>query len=166
MSDTRFPEKAISIAPLKESYIQDVCYLLEKCYTWLAEEEGFSEPAKNFLIKVRGSKATIRRESQTQKYFIALKEDHIVGIVSIRNNEVTKLYVDPLFHKTGIGRKLFEKAETEITQDGYDEMKLVTLGSSAIPFYTAMGMMVQDRKQSRVEELSGIVGTVMIKQIA
>ena len=151
---------------MQESDIPEVSALLDRCYTWLADIEDFSDQTLTYLTEVRGSAETIRKESQDQQYVVACRKVRIVGMMSIKNNEITKLYVDPLYHGKGIGTRLFLEAEQEIAQQGYNEIKLVALGNSPLHFYQSKGMIIKGKKISRVKELEGIVGTIMMKKIS
>ncbi|MEZ5360409.1 MAG: GNAT family N-acetyltransferase [Candidatus Zixiibacteriota bacterium] len=125
---------------------QAVSDLLCDCYRWMGEREGFSQANIDFLVTKRGSVETIERESAEQSYFVAQDGDIIVGMVSVLNNEITKLYVSPARHREGIGRMLFEYAERLIREAGYDSISLGALGQAPVPFYKSMGMKITATK--------------------
>ncbi len=146
---------------MKEDEIENVSHLLCTCYIWLANVEKYDQSELNFLLIKRGSTETIRRESAVEKYYIATADDVIVGMVSIRDNNITKLYVHPEHHGKGIGKELFETAKDEISNAGFKELNAVAIGESAEPFYEKMGMHIIDRKKSRASGFENRVGIIM-----
>ncbi len=139
---------------MKEEDIPEVSRLLCSCYKWLGDKEGFSPQLVQFLVNQRGSIDTVGRESETEMYFVACEDAEIAGMVSVKNNEITKLYVDPRRHRRGIGRLLFEKAEELIENNGYSTIILGVLGKSPVAFYEAMGMKVSGRRSRGMQEES------------
>ncbi len=144
----------IYVRTMTHQDIPGVSELLCLCYRWLGEKEGLTSQNIEFLVKCRGSIDTVRRESATEIYLVACVEAEITGMVSVKNNEITKLYVDPRWHRKGIGRILFEKAEEMIEKNGYDQIVLGAIGSSPLPFYESMGMKISGRKPCRMEQNS------------
>ena len=157
-------EQEIRIRDMTEADQTTVSEILCVCYHWLGEEEGLTAEQVEWLIANRGSIETVRTESRSQRYMIACRGSTIVGMVAIDSNEITKLYVDPQYHRQGIGRALFETAENIICNTGFDE---VTCGSteSAVPFYEAMGMSVVRRKPCGAEVFAGRQIPLMAKPL-
>jgi ribosomal protein S18 acetylase RimI-like enzyme len=141
----------ILIRTMTDKDIPAVSELLCTCYKWLADVEGFPKEFADYLLINRGSVKTIKRESENQRYLVACHGADIVGIVSIKNDEITKLYVDPNRHRQGIGKALFNAAEKYITKDGFKQIILGVLGNSPVPFYKSMGMLINGRKKSRLD---------------
>ena len=132
----------ITIRPMQKDDIPTVSRLLCDCYKWLGQTDGFGAEYVEFLVTKRGSIETVERESTVENYLVACIDDEIVGMVSIKGETITKLYVDPKRHRQGIGELLFEVAEEIIAREGHQKLTLGTLGESPVPFYTAMGMTV------------------------
>ena len=108
---------------MKNEDIPEVSNLLCNCYRWLGNTENLTLEFIDFLTKQRGSIETVIRESETETYLVAVCNDSdIAGMVSVNNNEITKLYVDPKRHRQGVGQFLFKKAEEIITQNGYTKI--------------------------------------------
>jgi ribosomal protein S18 acetylase RimI-like enzyme len=131
-----------TIRPISKDDIPAVSRLLCDCYRWLGQTDGFGAEYVEFLVTQRGSIETIERESAVENYLVACVDDEIVGMVSIKSETITKLYVDPKWHRQGIGVFLFEVAEEIIAREGHQKLTLGTLGESPVPFYMAMGMTV------------------------
>jgi ribosomal protein S18 acetylase RimI-like enzyme len=138
----------ITIRKMTEAEIPIVSKLLERCYAWLGEIERFPLAFSNFLISERASVETIEREFKNQLYLVAKTRGSIVGMVAIRDNEITRLYVSPENHRQGVGKDLFNAAEQIIAESGFDRLSLVAIGESPVPFYRAMGMSVVKRAKS------------------
>jgi ribosomal protein S18 acetylase RimI-like enzyme len=138
----------VQVRCMRESEVAEVSELLCRCYAWLGDHEGLTPAQIAFLKSVRGSEATVRRESQGETYLVAQDEARIVGLVAISGSRITKLYVHPARHGRGVGRTLYEAAESSIRLGGHKE---VVLGAfpSAVPFYESMGLRVVGRKNPR-----------------
>ena len=156
----------ISIDTMREEEIPHISELLKVCYQWLGRVEDFPREFVEFLVLIRGSVETIRRESGTQKYLVAKLENEIVGMASTENDKITKLYVLPEYHYKGIGRRLFETAEKLIVETGFNKISLVALGQSPILFYRAMGMSVVEERKSSLPSYIGETITLMEKTIS
>ncbi|MBN1348844.1 GNAT family N-acetyltransferase [candidate division KSB1 bacterium] len=150
------------IRKMRSEDIPHVSELLCDCYRWLAEKEGYTESQLRWLLTDRGSIPTVERESKTQFYLIAHQAESITGMVAIRANEITKLYVAPEHHREGIGEMLFIAAEQEIRTNGYHEMHLGAT-DTAIPFYQKMGMTLTGRVPYRVDIFPGRRVAIMTK---
>ena len=145
--------------------IPRVSDLLCSCYRWLGKEEHLTPRNIQFLVKQRGSSDTVKRESATETYCVACNDTEIAGMVSVKNNEITKLYVHPMWHRKGFGRLLFEKAEEIIAGNGHTKVILGTIGESPVPFYKSMGMTISGRKTCKMEQESGREVILMEKAI-
>ncbi len=155
----------ITISKMTDDEIPIVSKLLCSCYNWLGEIERFPEEFTDFLITERGSVETVKRESQSQIYLVARIGETIAGMVAVRNDEITKLYVAPEHHRKGIGRELFKIAEKLIIEGGYNKVVLGAVASSPIPFYESMGMSIDERKKSRLECFRGGEIILMSKKL-
>jgi len=142
--------KTVQIQEMTEDDHHRVSEILCSCYGWLAEREGFTGEQLQFLLSERGSVETVRQESKSQTYLVAFNDRTLVGVVAVKGNEITRLYVEPEYHHQGIGRMLLEEAENVIRRIGLEE---VTFGAreTAVPFYEAMGMTVVGHKAHRAQ---------------
>jgi len=138
-------ESDVSIEPLHERDIAEVCSLLGACFGWLAEQEGFTDREREFLTGERSSEQTVREESRRLPHWVARRDGVIAGVVAVRENRITRLYVHPQFHRQGVGRVLYEQAERAIREAGFTEVTVGALVESAAAFYRSMGMIETGR---------------------
>ena len=141
--------------------VDAVSELLCRCYRWLAHAQGFTAQQVAFLTSERGSPDTVRRESQTELYLVATEQDTIVGVVAVKDHEITRLYVHPDRHRRGVGTLLFRAATDAIRARGHPEVSTVAIGRSVVPFYERMGMSVTGHRECRRPELAPWEGIVM-----
>lgn len=148
---------------MRESEVTEVSRLLSESYAWLGEREGLSPEQTEFLVLHRGSTECVRRESSEQIYLVSHDGDLVVGMAAVSGERIEKLYVRPSHHGMGIGRHLYEQAESIIRAGGYLRVALVAFGS-AVPFYERMGLKIVGRKQAR-GALAGLAMTLMEKPL-
>lgn len=153
----------MTIAPMTESEVADVSRLLRSSYTLLQELEGLSEEQTEFLKTERGSVESIESELESQRYFVARDGGGVVGAAAICGDMITKLYVDPGHMRRGVGRALYEAAESAIREDGHARVILGAF-STAVPFYERMGLSVIGQKEPR-GGLSGVTLLLMEKRL-
>lgn len=151
----------------KEMTAEDVprvSELFRDSYTLLGEREGLSPEQTRFLVTERGSLECIRRESQSQRYLVVRDAGRIVGTVAVSGEMITKLYVSPDRTGEGIGRLLYEAAESMIRASGHGR---VTLGAfpTAVPFYARMGLAVVGHKRA-TGALEGVTIALMEKELS
>ena len=153
----------MTVAPMTQAEVAEVSELLRSSYTLLQEREGLSQEQTEFLNSQRGSPESIRRESQSQCFIVARHGSRIVGVVAVSGDMITKLYVSPKHMGKGIGRSLYEAAESEIRAGGHAH---VTLGAfpTAVPFYTRMGLSVVGQKRP-CGALAGLTLALMEKDL-
>ena len=78
------------------------------------------------------------------------EKNHILGIMGIQKNRIRTAYVNPAYHKKGIGRKLLEHLENIALKNNYSN--LTTHSSlAAKTFYKKCGFKLI-RKTSREYE--------------
>ena len=157
--------KNISLRDMQETDCQDVSRLVCASFRWGAEREGMSEQTIKSYFSQRGSEDAIREQLKEYRCLIACSDKTMVGVVAIKENEITKLYVDPNFIRQGIGMKLFNAAEHIITEAGYDELILGVVFESSIPFYQAMGMSTISRTSVDCGPLASKDSILMRKQL-
>jgi len=132
-----------------------VSQLLISCYRWLGQTDNFPREFSKFLVSERGSIETVTRESAYQTYLVARYDNNISGMVAIEDNNITKLYVSPDYHRKGVSRKLFEAAEKLIIEKGFDNISLVAISRSPVPFYQAMGMSIVEKIKAESSLIRG-----------
>lgn len=148
---------------MTEADAVEVSELLRASYTLLGEREGLSPQQTHFLISERGSLECVRRESRSERYYVARDGGSIAGMVAASGDRITKLYVSPNRTGEGIGRSLFEAAEAVIRTEGHTR---ATLGAfpTAVPFYERMGMSVVGHTAG-TGVLEGLTWVLMEKEL-
>jgi ribosomal protein S18 acetylase RimI-like enzyme len=138
--------------------------LLCACYRWLGPREGWSESQVQSLVEHRGSIASIEQESMTQRWVVAEVGGCVIGMAAVDGHELKKLYIDPEYHRQGIGRVLFKEAERTIRSSGHATMILGSTRTAAT-FYERMGMIEVGRKRHGLEEFPEHEIIVMEKRL-
>ncbi len=140
------------IEPMTDADHAEVSDLLRACFNWLADREGFTDRQREFLIGPRSSVETVREESRTRPHLVARDPDGtILGMAAIREDEIARLYVHPRYHSRGVGKALFNAAESMIHDAGFTEVTVAALVESAAAFYRARGMREFDRQSYEPE---------------
>lgn len=154
---------AMTITPMQDADIAEVSRLLVSSYELLSALEGLSVEQTRFLVSERGSEECVGRESRSQDYLVARDWTEILGMVAVSGETITKLYVSPEHQREGIGRSLYEAAESLIRQRGRER---VALGAfpSAVPFYRRMGLSVTGHKEA-TGALKGLSTALMEKRL-
>lgn len=155
----------VSVRKMAEQDIQRVSKIMCNCYQWFGEHEQYTEEQIDFLVSKRGSVKTIKVESQNQLYLVACMGNDVVGIVAVKDDEITKLYVDPKHHRQGIGAVLFKAAERVIIEAGYEELVVGVMATSAVGFYRVMGFVEVGHKVSETGGCSGREVVLMKKTL-
>ena len=143
--------------------IAKVSKIMCVCYKWLAKENNYTDQQIAYLLSERGSIGTIQAEAQSQLYFVAEMDGHIVGMAAVKGNEIGKLFIDPDYHRQGIGTMLFDSAQRAIIETGYEEMIVGVMAPSAVGFYEKMGMSIFDEKIPRSGAFAGYKVPLMRK---
>jgi len=96
-----------------------------------------------FINDISAESFKERLLSKEYRFFKYIIDDKIVGFISIKdNNQIFHLFVDCLYHKKGIAKKLWEYVKT------LPEIKIVKVNSSlyAIDVYSSFGF-IKDGEQ-------------------
>jgi len=116
-----------------------------------------SEGEANFLSSVEES-AIRRFLSEDFVYFVAGEGDRVVGVVGIRGRtHLFHLFVAESLQGTGLGRKLWLHARTEVIPLDYEGPLTVNSSRNAVEFYEKLGF-VQD---GGLDERGGVVAIPM-----
>lgn len=157
-------DNMIIFREMQTDEIPRVSEILCESYRWLAEKEGYTSEQLDWLLAERGSIQTVTVESQKELYLVSILEKVICGMAAIRENRITKFYVDPSYHRQGIGAVLFQAAEKQILQNGYTELVLGAT-DTAIPFYRKMGLIEINREPYQNDIFPGRKVAIMSKKL-
>ena len=153
------------IREISESDFQNVSDLLCACYRWFEDRESFTPDQIEYLISERGSVEHVRDIARDELCLVADKGGRVVGMVAIKGNEIDKLYVDPEYHRQGIGTLLFRAAEDTIKRAGHHDMFLGAMARSAVPFYDRMGMYQDGYKHVQTGAFAGEKALILRKEL-
>ncbi|MGA2233017.1 MAG: GNAT family N-acetyltransferase [Tepidisphaeraceae bacterium] len=79
-------------------------------------------------------------ESQTWVACVEPGEQTIAGFIAIKGAEITWCYVDPSWHRQGIGRKLVEHVKPILGEHGF--VLTVAENPAGVAFYQSLGFVV------------------------
>ena len=142
-----------------------VSCLLCACYEDFGRTDSFSHDVVEGLKKTRGSVACVRDDISCQDVFVAEGGGRIKGMVSVRDNEITRLYIDPAFQRKGLGRALFSYAESILRDGGHTRLSLGAAGRSMLPFYKKMGMRFTGERRIESGVCAGMTVVLLEKDI-
>ena len=143
------------IRELQAQDIPAVSRIVCAAFKGAAEREGVAHEEVEHYILERGSEVAIRAQFHEYSFFVACQGKQIVGMAAIKENEITKLYVDPSFQGQGAGRMLLARAEKAVEQSGHKELTAWVAFDWVIPFYEAMGMKKVGRKFDITGQVEG-----------
>lgn len=149
------------IREMKQEELQPVSELLCESTRHLAAREGFSPEQIDGMIRDRCSPESLAVQWELYRIDVYAGSSDVLGMVTIRDNEIAKLYVRPANHRQGIGRALFRHAEELISAE-HGEMFLGAF-PSAVPFYEAMGMRMKEWKTITRDPMKGARQPIMVK---
>lgn len=115
--------------------------VLADAHRFIAGPDRFSPLELAALLEKCATPGAVRTMMAERRCFVALKDDLIVGVLTVNADQIADLFVDPAFHRQGFGRELFAAAVRVVHEAGHGRLWLVTTGYG-IPFYRAMGMEV------------------------
>jgi GNAT superfamily N-acetyltransferase len=152
------------IRKMQTHEIPRVSEILCNSYRWLAQKEDYTQKQLEWLLSNRGSIQTVTIEARQELYLVAIQEAIICGMAAMRQNRITRFYVDPPCHRQGIGAVLFQAAEDQIYQLNHQEL-ILGATDTAIPFYRKMGLEQIDREPYQNNIFPGRTVAIMRKKL-
>ena len=70
--------------------------------------------------------------------YVLVHEDKILGTGNLRENNVRSVFVDPDFHRIGVGKRLMKHLENLLKKKGYKTVELFS-SVTALEFYKTLG---------------------------
>ena len=135
-------------------------------FRWAAKHEGFKPQQIADYFGLRGSEDAVRIQFREYRCLVACIEGSIVGVIGIKGNVITKLYVDPSYLRRGIGKALFQSAEDLIANEGHQDLTVVTIFPDTVPFYKEMDMCESCRKIIEHGPMTGVESVLLRKSLA
>jgi GNAT superfamily N-acetyltransferase len=133
----------MEIRKFRESDAEEVCELIKRNDLEITSKYYSKEVIDLWVGGISVEK--IIKKSLGRACFVAEVLGVAVGYISLQDNEIKKLFVNPDFHKRGIGRKLIERVEKNFE----GEKIFVKSNSYAEKFYEIAGFVkVKDINES------------------
>ena len=85
--------------------------------------------------------------SKEREFFLAVEKSKIIGTITIINDYLGTLFVNPDYHGKGIGTKLMEKIENLAKERKIQKLKLKS-SINAVDFYEKLGYKKGEQSQS------------------
>jgi len=103
-------------------------------------EQYTPEGVENFKEFVTDDTLETMFHKGVYQVFVALENDQIVGVISIRNvSHISLLFVDEHYHKNGVGRGLIEYVREYMISELGQNVVTVNAAPYAYGFYHKMG---------------------------
>ncbi len=96
----------ITIRKFRKDDAKKASYMIRKALD-KSLTQVYPKSVIKFLYK-KNTPSVIAKKSEEVDYFVAIKENCIIGINGLKGNEVKKYFVNPRYHNKGVGRKLME----------------------------------------------------------
>ena len=105
---------------------------------FLSEPSG--RGAEGFIASISQESISKYISNKDFIYALCFNDTKLVGIAALRNNShIYHLFVNPEFHRLGIGRKLWQFLKSEAKNCGNLGNFTVTSSIFAVPVYSAFG---------------------------
>lgn len=140
------------------------CRILWWCYRWLGNREHLTPQQIDWLLSECVSGAVLDAEQENSVFWVASEAASMLGFIGLREDEITRLHVDPQHHCQGIGRLLFAAAERHVRANGMTGLSVVSW-PSAVPFFEAMGMETNGHKSWTEPVMRGRTSVIMRKSL-
>ena len=155
----------IDIRAGRQADAERISAIVCRCYEGFGETGGWSSRVVAEVKQLRGAVECIRDLIRDESVFVAEARATILGIVSVKDNEITKLFVDPDHQRRGIGGRLFAHAESVVRNCGFSTLFLGAAVETPIPFYEKMGMRVVRRRTIDRGPCQGMASTILEKAL-
>ncbi len=107
----------IKVATIKDT---DIVYDITQHTVDAVYPKYYPTGAVDFFKK-HHSRDKIEKDIENNIVYLCVIEDEIVGTVTVKENEILRLFVSPKHQKKGYGRELLDFAESKVRQ-AYDEI--------------------------------------------
>jgi N-acetylglutamate synthase-like GNAT family acetyltransferase len=108
-----------------------------KFYPQSVIEYMYNEFTPEFLIKL----------SKERDFFVALKNSMIVGTITLEDDYIGTVFVNPKYHSKGLGTKLMDIVENLAKERKMEEIRLQS-SINAVDFYEKLGYSKGEKKDS------------------
>lgn len=127
---------------------QDAINLAWKTFLRFEAGDYSQQGVESFKDFITDSTLYKQFRSGSYQLMVALDEEKIVGIISLRNNShISLLFVEENYHRKGIGRRLIQELGKYLTTEEGITRMTVNAAPYAIGFYHRVGFMDTDMEQ-------------------
>jgi len=85
--------------------------------------------------------------SKEREFFVAIEKSKIIGTITIINDFIGTVFVNPEYHSKGIGTKLMETIENLAKERKIEKLRLQS-SINAVDFYEKLGYAKGEKSQS------------------
>jgi len=85
--------------------------------------------------------------SKEREFFVAIEKSKIIGTITIINDFIGTVFVNPEYHSKGIGTKLMETIENLAKERKIEKLRLQS-SINAVDFYEKLGYSKGEKSQS------------------
>ncbi len=133
----------IRLRPFRDSDLESVRHLIEKtidaCYS------GTYPPRAVAFFKEHHSKENIIGRTRVGEFLVLLGGGKLIATGSLAEGEISGVFVDPQFQRSGIGARMMRALEGRAVENGWAEVHLdVSLPSRG--FYERLGYQIMEER--------------------
>jgi N-acetylglutamate synthase-like GNAT family acetyltransferase len=122
----------IRIRKAKDKDVIKISNLIKKTLNEVNSKD-YPEEIIHFMCKFYSSRNIIKKLS-THMIYVVVKDNNILGTVSLKDNEISSFFIDPKFQYRGIGTKLMAYVELVAKKNGHNSICLSS-STTAYTFY-------------------------------
>lgn len=150
---------------IKLALISDLNRIREITLTTISEiyPHYYSKGAVEFFLNHHNNDNIVNDISDNRVFLCVDSKQAAVGTVTIKNNEICRLFVLPAYQGNGYGKELMDFAEAKISEK-YNEIKLAA-SLSAKTIYLKRGYKETEYNTIKTDNGDFLCYDVMVKQI-
>ena len=135
----------IEIREFRDQDALEVSNLIRKT---LSEENSKYYPNSviTFMVNEYTPKFLVKL-SKVREFFVAIEKSNIIGTVSLFQDYIGTVFINPDYHGKGIGTKLMAKIENLAKERKIEELRLNS-SINAVAFYEKLGYKKGEQSQS------------------
>ena len=134
----------MKIKPFISPYKYKVSYLIRRCLTEINAKD-YTASQISFLCKEFTPSRVVERFA-SQSNFVAIQGDRILGCVTLKNDIIGSLFVNPLYNNQGVGSYLLSYIEELAMSRGIIKL-WVNSSKTAVIFYKNKGYVVKEKRR-------------------
>lgn len=145
----------MKLRKFKKEDTKKVCYLIRRNMKEILPN-FYPKDVVDFLYNHETPKKFLKR-GKNRIYIVAVKGKRIIGIAGLEENDVKSFFVNPSFHKKGIGKLLINEIE-KIAKSRNLKKLIVNSSFNAQGFYEKCGF-------KKVRKFSNKIETIVLEGI-